>query len=154
MEYDQYIVYDYTNDEITPEKPHQLYFLSMLHLLPSVPLPVLDIEIKVCIQYYHYPETACQGLDNFYSQVYHPSLVQWLERQCSLTGTQATIMFDVNFDFRLHTDYDADMFQGECEPYLHRLLSPLNGIEGVELNIEISGCKFIDHHGLFPRFSY
>ena len=142
MDYDQYIVYDYTKDEITPERPHQPYFLSMLHLLPSVPPPVLDIEIKVRFRYYHYPAAVCQGLSFFFSQVYHPSLVSWLESECLLSGTQATVTFDIFFDFKIDVDYNPDIFQEECEPYLRSLLSPLNRIDGAKLDIRISGAGF------------
>ena len=143
MDYDHFIVYDGANDAPLPEQPHQLYFLNILHLLPSVPPPILDIEIKVCLRYYYHPATACYcGLENFYSQMYHTSLVQWLERQCSWTGTLATITFYVDFDFRLDDDYDPDMFQRECEPYLCKLLSSLDGLDGVTLNIRISGAGF------------
>ncbi|KJA26570.1 hypothetical protein HYPSUDRAFT_278812 [Hypholoma sublateritium FD-334 SS-4] len=139
MEYDQYIVSDPTNDEVIPEMPHQLYFLNMLHLLPSDPPPVLDFEIKVCLLYYHYPATVCEGIYNFYSQVYHPSLVRWLERRCSSTGTQATLTFDIYFNLRLNIDYDPNIFQEECEPYLHNLLSAFNGLDGVKLDLRVSG---------------
>ncbi len=59
MDYDHFIVYDDANDAPYPEQPHQLYFLNILHLLPSIPPPILDIDIKVCLRYYYHPATAC-----------------------------------------------------------------------------------------------
>ena len=135
-EYDQW----YTEDEGSPapDPPTQPIFLGMVHLLPSSPLPVLELSIEASLKYYHLPANICGGLDDVYSRIYHISLVQWLENRCSVTGTHATITLDISFEFFGDEDYDPEVFQGTCVPHMRKLLAPLDGIEGVKLNINIS----------------
>ncbi|KJA26581.1 hypothetical protein HYPSUDRAFT_63834 [Hypholoma sublateritium FD-334 SS-4] len=120
-------------------QPFQPFFLGMLHLLPSVPPPEIDLKIQVSLKYYYLPTAIFDSLDYVYSRIYHFSLVEWLEKMCSSTGTQANITLVIEFDlFEIRTnDYDPVIFQEIYEPYMHKLLAPLGRIKGVKLNIKI-----------------
>lgn len=139
-EYDQWYIDCHTEHTRPPviDESFQPFFLGMLHLLPSVPPPVIDLKIQVSHKYYNLPDAICDGIDDVYSRIYHFSLVQWLENSCSLAGTNATITLDISFDFFVGNDYDLNIFQGTCEPYMRKLLAPLDRIEGVKLIIKIS----------------
>ncbi|KJA26583.1 hypothetical protein HYPSUDRAFT_36293 [Hypholoma sublateritium FD-334 SS-4] len=140
-EYNQSYLYHHTEHTRPPvlDDSFQPFFLGMLHLLPSVPPPVLDLKIRVFHRYHYLQETICDGIDDVYSRIYHSSLVQWLENRCSLTGTQATITFDIRFLFFVANDYDPSIFQETCEPYMRKLFAVLDKMEGVKLVIKVSG---------------
>ena len=131
---------EYDTDDIRPpviDDSFQPFFLGMRHLLPVVPPPSLDLKIRAFHDYYTLPNNICDGIDDVYSRTYHHSMLKWLKNSCSSLGTEATITFDIYLYLLSPHDIDPSSIQGTCEPYMRKLLAPLERIKGVKLIINI-----------------
>ena len=150
--YDQFLVDKSVAEEWeTKEDPQaQPVFLNIFNLLPGIIPPSLVIDISATLRYYLRPGTLCYGLDHIYSHIYHPSLIERL-KECSSSGdtfTSSKINIEIYFIMKFGEDYDPERFSSISEAYLRNLLSPLDELDGVKLDIEV-GSTLDDYPNAF-----
>lgn len=116
-----------------PGKPT---FLGIFNMLPPVLPPVLLVNMKIEIEWYYSFANWRQALDELFSFLYDPSLIDYLQQ--SKLGDHRRADFDLDINISHQDDVDGyGHRKQECEDYMYHLLTSLVSIDGVGVTVNI-----------------